>query len=260
MRFLNKEQLEYTLPLLVGILAFIICAVVVGYPFLFAISLTLPCIILSWGIIRRIRGQSIDLLSLLESVAIILGLIVAFSQIQVALHQIEQIRLQPELDLNCQEIITQYRPHLWAGNPVVLYRPNQTFKPVSEPILFVITNEGGARAVNPRLYVRVKTPFRISIFGIRSNENWWSWVEEPVSEELRPEKFSWIAGENYKSVTLTLYEILPTRSLNAYFLLVTSDTSKEPRARIKARITGIDQPKQREFIVSWKGGKVKCED
>lgn len=203
-----------------------------------------------WWIVRLRLGKLVKNAVLIQLAVVTFGLILSF-------HQISQIGLQPRLDLNCKELAYEY-PNLWAPGPVVLYPPNQSYRQVDQPILLVITNRGRAAAA-PRLYVSVDDPFLISIFGIRTNGDWWSWVKEPVSRELTPKQFSWVAGENYRRATLTLSEILPGKALEAYFLLVAPlEPSREAKTSIRARLTGINRPVEKEFKIMWEQGEMKC--
>jgi len=201
-----------------------------------------------WLMIQLFFGRSVNIKELIESIAITLGLIMSFYQIGI----------QPQLELACRELPSEY-PNLWAPGPVVLYPPNPSYREVAEPILLVITNRGRARAVEPRLYVSVDDPFLISIFGVWSNGEWWQWVKG-LQKELIPKQFSWVAGENYSRVSLTLSEVLPGESLEAYFLLLAPDPSRDTKANVRARVTSLNRAKEREFTVIWEKGRMKCGD
>lgn len=204
-----------------------------------------------WLMIQLCLGSSVNIRELIELIAMILGLI-------ISLYQVGQIGLQPQLELGCRELPPEY-PNLWAPGPVVLYPPNPSYREVGEPVLLVITNRGRARAVEPRLYVSVDEPFLISILGIWSKGAWWSWVEDKkLAEELMPEQFSWVAGENYRQVTLTLSEVLPGESLDAYFLLLAPDPSRDTKAHVRARVTEGISSREKRFTVIWEQRRMRC--
>jgi len=61
-------------------------------------------------------------------------------------------------------------------------------------------------------------------------------------------------------VVLTLSEVLPGESLDAYFLLLAPDPSRDTKAKVRARVTGLDPARERRFTVVWEQGRMKCGD